>query len=74
MEGALGRGAVAGELRGLRAEQERERLVGRDPARFVGEFSGSARVAGADRDQTAREREITAHATAGAQIKPQDIG
>ena len=33
VEGALGRGAVAGELRRLRAEQQRERLARRDARR-----------------------------------------
>ena len=74
VEGALGRLAVAGELRRLRAEQQRERLVRRDPRRLVGEPARGAHVAGADRDQALRHREIAAHAAARAQIEPQDVG
>ena len=58
--------AIAGELRVLRVEQERERLAGRDALDFVGGPLGGARVAGADRDQPARDREIAAHAAAVA--------
>ncbi len=33
-EGAIGGVAVAGKLRGLRSEQQRQRLAGRDPVDF----------------------------------------
>ena len=62
VEGALGCGAVARELRGLRAEQERERLARRQAPRLVGELLGGAHVAGGDRDQPLRHRLIAAHA------------
>ena len=74
VEGALGGGAVAGELRRLGAEQQGERLAGRDAVGLVGEFAGGAHVAGGDRDQAVRHRLIAAHAAAGAQIERQHVG
>ena len=69
VEGALGGVAVAGQLRRLRAEQQRQRLVRRDARRLVGESARGAHVAGADRDQALRHRVIAAHAAPHAQIE-----
>ena len=63
---ALGRGAIARELRGLRAEQERERLARRDAAASSANSLGGAHIARANRDQPARDREVAAHAAAVA--------
>ena len=74
LEGRRRGGAVAGELRRLRAQEQRERLARRDAARLVGEFLRRARVAGADRDQPVRHRAIAAHAAAVAQVLREQIG
>ena len=57
-EGALGGGAVAGHLRRLRDQQQRQRIAGRQPRRVVGRAARELEIAGADGDQPAREREI----------------
>ena len=54
----LGAGAVAGELRGLRAQQQRERLARCDLLGIVGSMQRRARIARADRDQPARNRQV----------------
>ena len=41
-ERALGGGAVAGHLRRLRGEQQRQRIAGREPRRLVGRFARDA--------------------------------
>ena len=71
LEGALGGRPVAGELGRLGAEQQRQRLAGRDPQGLVGEFAGRARVARSDRDQALRQRQIAAPRAAHAQALPQ---
>ena len=54
MRRAVARSPV--ELRGLRAQQMRERLVGQRLARLAGIADGERAVAGADGDDAARER------------------
>ena len=73
-EGALGRGAIAGELRRLRGEQQRQRIARRQPRGFVGGNCARARVAGADRDQAARDGEIAARRAAVAEEQRDLIG
>ena len=51
-------GAVARQLRRLRAQQFRQRLVAQALARFVGVPARRARVARADRDHAARKRRV----------------
>ena len=66
--------AIAGELRGLGAEQQGERLARRDAHRIGGEFFGGARVAGADGDQPLRHRAISALAAPDAEIAREEVG
>src|SRR5262249_32470443 len=68
LEGRDGRVAIAGKLRALRGEEKRERLARGDAQRLGGEFLRPARVAGADRDQPARDRAIAALAAALAPV------
>ena len=73
-EGALGAGAVAGHLRRLRGEQQRQRIAGRQPRRVVGRAARAAQIAGADRDQSARDREIAFHRAAMAEEQRHLLG
>ena len=57
-EGALGRDTVAGHLRRLRGQQQRERIARRKPRRIVGGPARQAQVAGADRDQATADGKI----------------
>ena len=57
-------GAVAGELRRLRAQQFGQRLVAQKLARFGGVPARRARVARADRDHAARKRGVALFASA----------
>ena len=57
-EGGRGGGAVAGELRRLRAQELGQRLVAEMLARLGGEAARGARVARADRHHAARQRRI----------------
>ncbi len=63
-ESALGAVAVAGHLRRLRGEQQRQRIARRQPRRIVGGSARAAQIAGADRDQSARDRQIAFHRAA----------
>ena len=53
VEGRFGRGAIAGELRRLRAEEQRQRLLLEVPAGLGGGFAREMRIAGAHRDHAA---------------------
>ena len=66
-ERLLGAGAVAIELRGLRAQQQRQRLARQALLGVRGIALRGARVAGADRDQPARDRLIALAPLAFAQ-------
>src|SRR5262249_19971249 len=59
-------------LRGLRGKQEREGLVGGVAARLGGETPRRLEVAGADRDQAARDRLVAARRATMAQ-KERDV-
>src|SRR6516164_558556 len=74
LEGRDRRVAIAGELRGLGAQQQGERLARRDAHRIGGELLGGARVARADRDQPLRHRAISALAAANAPIARHHVG
>ena len=54
LEDAARGGAIAGQLRGLGAQQMRERLVGQGLARLAGVTGGERRVACTDGDDAAR--------------------
>ena len=56
LEDAPAGGAVAGKLRGLRAQQVGQRLVRQGLARLAGIAGGERAVAGADGDDAARQR------------------
>jgi len=71
---ARGAGAIAGKLRGLRSQEQRERLVRRDALRLFGKFARGARVARTNRDQPLRYREIAAHAASRAQVTCDQVG
>ena len=73
-EGALGGGAVAGHLRRLRGEQQRQRIAGRQPRRLIGGFARDAQIAGADRDQAAGDGEIALHGAAMAEEQRHLLG
>ena len=74
LERARGAAAVAGQLRALGREQQRERLVRRNASRFIGELARRTRVAGANRDQPVRYREVAARAAPRAQVARHEIG
>ena len=73
-EGRLGAAAVAGDLRRLGLEEERQRLAAEQPLGLAGVAPGGAGIAGADRDHAARHRRIAlgpaprarAHRTCGS--------
>ena len=60
VEGAVGAVAVAGELGGLRRQQQRERRLGEKLLGLVGVFLRLGAVAGGDRGQALRQRAIAA--------------
>ncbi len=57
-EGALGRDTVAGHLRRLRGQQQRERIARRKPRRIGGGPARQAQVASTDCDQTSADGKI----------------
>ena len=63
-ESLFGGAAVAGHLRRLGRQQQSERFARRQPRRLVRGFARDAHVAGADRDQAARDRQIAFHGAA----------
>ena len=69
----VGGRTIAGKLRGLRREQQRQRLGGGDPARLGGELAGNAQIAGADSDQPFGNGLIAAHAAPVANEALQQI-
>ena len=71
-KGNISRFTIAGELRRLRAEQERERFGRRNTFYFRGVLARGSKVAGADGDQAAGNRLIGALATATVQMPPED--
>ena len=69
-EGRLGAAAVAGDLRRLRLEEERQRLAAEKPLGLAGVPAGGAGIAGSDRHHAARHRRITL----GTAPRPRRIG
>ena len=69
-EGSLGAAAVAGDLRGLCLEQQRQRLAAEEPLGLAGVAARGAGIAGADRDHAARHGRIALGAAAG----PRGVG
>src|SRR5262249_48529511 len=72
-EGALRRLAIAGELRRLRAEQERQRFARRQASRVLGVFARGMRITTADGDQAAGYRLIAFGAATVAQEEREEI-
>ena len=71
-EHAFGAVAVAGKLGGLRAQQQRKRLVGGDAVDFGAQSPRDGHVTGADGDQAARHRLVSAHTAAMAPAPGED--
>ncbi len=64
VESGLGGGAILRELRGLRAQQQRQRLFRQVAAGLVGRFAREPHVAGARRENAAGKRRIALVASA----------
>ena len=73
-KGRIRRFTIAGELRRLRAEKQRQRFSRRDALGFGGVLARGNEIAGADGDQTARDRLIGALTAATVKMPAKDEG